>query len=554
MSIAPFEQSFAHGIYKQKYAHEGEEWSDTSVRVTQHVMGALHDAPNGHKVLWDSDSTERIYGLINDRRFIPGGRYLYATGREFHQTQNCLLLRAEDSREGWSDLQYKATMALMTGAGIGVYYGDVRPSNARIKKTGGVASGPVPLMKMVNETGRNVMQGGSRRSAIWAGLLWSHPDCESFIRAKDWPEWLREQKDKDFNTPAPLDMTNISVCLDDEFFEAYGDSSHPLHAHARKIYRKTVDKMVTTGEPGFSIDTGDAVNEKLRNACTEITSEDDSDICNLGSLVLPRFSTPEQFGAAVRDAVLFLTAGTLYSMVPYEKVGEIREKNRRLGLGLMGVHEFCLQHGTRYGTPESFEVLAPYAEEYARALEFAVDWQDKLGLSRSVAATAFAPNGTIGILAETTTSGEPILSAAYKRRVRNANPDADIVEYEYVVDPTAARLVEQGVDASIIEDAHSLSYDYERRFAMQEFLQRYTDHAISSTVNLPYQMTDPQEQSGFGDTLMKYLPNIRGVTCYPDGARAGQPITPVPLELALEKQGVRFEENEERCLGGACGV
>jgi len=75
-------------------------------------------------------------------------------------------------------------MALMTGAGVGVVYSDIRPSGSFIKKTGGQASGPISLMQMVNECGRHIMQGGSRRSAIWAGLKWSHPDCMKFIRSK----------------------------------------------------------------------------------------------------------------------------------------------------------------------------------------------------------------------------------------------------------------------------------------------------------------------------------------------------------------------------------
>jgi ribonucleoside-diphosphate reductase alpha chain len=81
--------------------------------------------------------------------------------------------------------------------------------------------------------------------------------------------------------------------------------------------------MLKHGEPGFTVDRGDKRDEVLRNACTEITSADDSDVCNLGSLVLSRFDDPQQFGAAVRDAVLFLTAGTLYSDVPYAKVREV---------------------------------------------------------------------------------------------------------------------------------------------------------------------------------------------------------------------------------------
>src|SRR5690606_33845205 len=142
---------------------------------------------------------------------------------------------------------------------------------------------------------------------------------------------------------------------------------------------------------------------KLRNACTEIVSEDDSDVCNLGGIVISRFDNPREFGEAVRYGTLFLTAGTCYSDLPYDKVAEVREKNRRLGLDLIGVHEFLLKRGLGYGTDEAFEALAPYMVEYDRALEYAHDWQNELGLSLSVAATSGAPTGTRGIIAETTT-------------------------------------------------------------------------------------------------------------------------------------------------------
>lgn len=562
-SHAPFDSQFAHTVFRGKYPFsDNENWSGCAQRVVSNVLTGLHDAPRGHRVLAGTDAHDRIYGLVDGRLFIPGGRYLYSSGRPFHQVNNCLLLKAEDSREGWATNDYKSRMALMTGAGIGIYYGDLREKGARVIKTGGVSSGPVPLMESINEISHASVQGGDRRSALWAGLPWWHPDIFEFIAAKDWPEWLREAKDKQAaGTPgyekvhAPLDMTNISVCLDDEFFEAFKDGLHPKHEHATRVYRETVAHMVTTGEPGFSVDTGLNADEVLRNACTEITSADDSDVCNLGSLVLPRFHSPEQFGLAARDAVLFLTAGSLYSDVPYAKVDEVRTANRRLGLGLIGVHEFCLLHGVKYGSPESFEVLDPFMREYRRALEYAIDWQDSLGISRSVAATAIAPNGTIGILAESTPSGDPLFSTARERAVITSSPSGDVRTVHVVVDPVAKRLVESGIDPDSIEDAYSLALQPERRLAMQAYLQENVDQAVSSTLNLPYVMNDAREQQDFGDTLMKFLPRLRGVTAYPDGARAGQPLTPIPLKYALEHEGESFVESvEDTCSGSVCGV
>lgn len=547
--IPPIEaemSDFARTIYEQKYALKDDEgniiesWADTALRVSTNVMAALGYEEN-------SDETQKIYEFIRDRKFLPGGRYLYASGRPYHQVNNCLLMRAEDSREGWADLTNKATMALMTGAGIGVDYSDLREEGAKIKKTGGESSGPISLMKIVNEIGRNVMQGGSRRSAIWAGLNWKHPDVFKFIHLKDWAEEVRALKEKDFNFPADMDMTNISVILDKEFFEAYEDETNPLYHHAHRVYHTTLDRMLRTAEPGFSVDYDNA-RESLRNACTEVTSEDDSDVCNLGSINLAKISSIEEMREVTQYATLFLIAGTLYSHLPYDKVAEVRQKNRRLGLGIMGVHEWLLKRGYRY---EPTEELGKWLDEYARSGEYADAYADAHNISRPIKTRAIAPTGTIGIVAETTTGIEPIFCVAYKRRYLAGGRDW---KFQYVVDPTAQRLVEQGVDPNSIEDAYSLSYDVERRVQFQSWIQQWVDHGISSTINLPYPIVDEEEKHQFGEMLYDYLPKLRGITVYPDGARGGQPLSPVAYHTAITQLGVVFEESEEKCVGGVCGV
>jgi ribonucleoside-diphosphate reductase alpha chain len=536
---------FARGIYEAKYAFKDEQgnpiedWPDTAKRVANAVLGKV-----------DRENIEEVADLISKQQFMPGGRYLYAAGREYHQTQNCLLMRCGDSREEWSELLANASMALMTGAGIGIDYSDVRASGNPIKKTGGIASGPISVMEMVNECGRHIMQGGSRRSAIWAGLNWKHEDIFKFIDSKNWSPEVRELKEKDFNFPATLDMTNISVLLDDEFFEAYEDSTHELHEHAKEVYYQTVKSMVKTAEPGFSIDVGENAGETLRNACTEVTSSDDSDICNLGSINLANVETLEEFENIIDKAVLFLIAGTVYSHVPYKKVDEIRTKNRRLGLGLMGIHEWLLKRGYKYEENEEF---TKWLEAYKRVSRESADkWSDILGLSTPIKVRAIAPTGTIGIVAETTTGIEPIYCAAFKRRYLK---DGTNWVYEYVIDPTAKRLIDKhGVNPNDIEDAYSLSYNVEKRIAFQAYVQKYVDHAISSTVNIPAPITDKEDVLDFAEMLYPYLPQLRGVTVYPDGARGGQPLTPVTYEEAIKHEGVVFETEEETCVGGVCGA
>lgn len=537
---------FARTTFHQKYAHDldggKEDWTDTSRRVASHVLKAV-DAP---KALIKSTES-----FIVAKMFMPGGRYLYATGRPFHQVQNCLLMRAEDSREGWAEHMSHSMMALMTGAGIGGVYSALRGEGAKIRKTGGVSSGPVSLMQAVNEMGRFVKQGGDRRGAIWAGLHWNHPDIFKFIHVKDWSDEIKANKLKDINTPAPLDMTNISVILDDAFFKAYHNEKNKQHELAHKVYWDVIRQMVSTGEPGFSINVGENAGEDLRNACTEITSKDDSDICNLGSINMARVTCLEDFKKVIWDAVAFLIAGTVYSDVPYGKVDQVRTKNRRVGLGLMGMHEWLLTRGKKYGPDDELGTwLEAYRDESDKA---AAHYSDLWGLRAPIKVRAIAPTGTIGIVAETTTGIEPIFCVAYKRRYLVK----DDLTYQYVLDPTAKRLVDQGVDPDTIEDAYSI--DVERRVQFQAWVQEYVDHGISSTINMPAWGSDennPRKVKGFGEMLIQYLPKLRGITCYPDGARGGQPLSPVKYSTAEKHVGQIFVEGVDVCdrfKAGSCG-
>jgi ribonucleoside-diphosphate reductase alpha chain len=533
---------------RDKYAHvnkngETENWNNIAYRVSKHVLKSV-GAPKS--------LIEETHGIISQRKFIPGGRYLYSAGRPYHQCQNCALFRAEDSREGWSDLWYRAGLALMTGAGIGCEYSLLRGKGKPVRKTGGIASGPLSLMQSINEVGRAIVNGGNRRCAIWAGLNWQHPDIQEFITAKNWIPEVRAMKLKDFNFPAMLDSTNISVGLDDTFFKAFHDDKHELHSSAQSVYWTTIRQMLKTGEPGFSINIGENSHEVLRNACTEITSADDSDICNLGSINLARIESLEEMERVTEIATAFLLAGTVYSDVPFAKIDLVRSKNRRLGLGLMGMHEWLLTHGHRY---EVSEDLKKYLEIYTHSGRYAKKYAKQWDLSNPVKTRAIAPTGTIGIVAETSTGVEPIFCVAYKRRYRKG----DSWNYEYVVDPTAKKLIEGGIPEDKIEDAYSLASDVERRVKFQADVQSYVDHGVSSTINLPTlgsELNNDTTVVTFGNMLIKYLPKLRGITCYPDGSRGGQPLTAVNYSTAAQHVGNVFYESGDVCdmaKGESCG-
>lgn len=539
-----FMSELARTTVRNKYAHRKpsghkEEWEDIAYRTAYSVMGP-----------YMPDLVDPVFRLIAERKFMPGGRYLASCGRQYPQVNNCFLFRAGDSREGWGDLMYKTTCSLMTGGGIGVVYSPLRGEGEEIKRMGGYSTGPCALMQMVNESARHIMQGGSRRSAIWAGLNWKHPDVFKFIRMKNWPDIYHEQKRLDFSFPAPMDMTNISVLLDDEFFAAYGDTGHRLHERAHDVYWTVIRQMLQSGEPGFSVDIGDNAGEDLRNACTEVTSPDDDDMCNLASWNLARFNSLQEFQDVQPLGAAFLVCGTVYSKLPVENMYRVREKNRRLGLGLMGVHEWLLKRGYRY---EPCTELGKWLQSYSQSGAHANLHCDRMGISRPAATRAVAPTGTISIAAETTSGIEPIYAVAYKRRYL----DGRDWKAQYMIDNSAHRLIQGGTDPALIEDALTLAEDVERRMHLQAFVQQYVDHGISSTINLPQWGTELNNESKvtrFGNILMRYLPKLRGVTAYPDGSRGGQPLTRVPYEEAMSQLGVEFiEQSDLGCKSGVCG-
>lgn len=553
--MSEFKNSFAENIFRFKYAQgPGDTWAKLSDRLVEDVCGTRGGT---HPKLMADDEQKQLAQYIKEFKFLPGGRYLYYAGRPYKAYNNCYLLRAEeDTREEWSAVTERGMACLMTGGGIGTDYSRLRPAGRNLSRTGGTSSGPIPLMYAMNEIGRQVMQGGSRRSAIYASLNWKHDDIQTFLTAKNWQDQkignsgytVHDAKQDDFNYPAPLDMTNISVNYDTDALVT-GLETNP-------VFLQNVIQALKTGEPGFSFNFYDKENETLRNACTEVTSEDDSDVCNLGSVNLGNIETLEEFKSVVSLASKFLVCGTLRADLPYEKVYRVREKNRRLGLGLMGLHEWLLQRGYGYEvTKELHDWLAVYERESEVA---ANEHCDRFFISRPVAYRAIAPTGSIGILAGTTTGIEPLFAVAYKRRFLT---EGTKWKYQYVVDGTAQGLIERhGISPDKIETALDLSNDYEKRIRFQADIQDYVDMSISSTINLPAWGSETNNEdtvASFAKILAEYAPRLRGFTCYPDGSRGGQPLTSVPYEEAMEQKDKIFDEVDICDItgkGGSCGV
>ena len=548
-----FRNSIARNIFDQKYKHEGAEtWPMLADTLAEDVIGPYYPR----------DVVRAVADAIREMKIIPGGRYLYYAGRPRKYFNNCFLFRSEaDTKEDWAELSWKAERALTTGGGIGNDYSIYRGRGTPLKSSGGLASGPISKMMMINEIGRHVMQGGSRRSAIYASLSDQHTDVMDFIHAKDWDSMplgtsglsYGDIKRQDFNFPAPLDMTNISVNFGDEWLSHYQQTGD-----VGPVFHEVVKQAMKTGEPGFSFNFGDKANETLRNACTEVTSEDDSDVCNLGSINLANIDSLEEFRTMVELMTIFLLCGTIRAHLPYDKVYKVRDKNRRLGVGLMGIHEWLLKRSESYRvTPELHKWLHAYREvsDIVAAAQAAV-----LGVSEPVARRAIAPTGSIGMLAGTTTGIEPLFAVAYKRRYLTNGTDW---VNEYVVDSTANRMVQEyGIDPDTIETSMAFAREPERRLEFQADVQDYVDMSISSTINLPQWGTELNNEDRvheFGGLIAKYAHRLRGVTLYPDGSRGGQPLTAMRYQDCIGKEGEKFVETYvDVCditgKGGTCGA
>ena len=557
-----FRNKFSEDIFKYKYAHEGcDTWSQLADTLVKDVCGSLRpDEEN----LMDVEEQQELIKYISDLKFVPGGRYLYYAGRKKRFYNNCFLLGAEeDTRQDWANLSWKAESCLMTGGGIGVDYSIYRASGRILGGSGGEASGPVPKMQMINSIGANVMQGGSRRSAIYASLNWKHNDIPSFLVAKNWGDMpvgttgftFKDIKEQDFNFRAPLDMTNISVNYDTEWLMNYWKTGD-----VGEVFVNNVKQALFSGEPGFSFNFMENENDTLRNACTEVTSADDSDVCNLGSVNFGNIDSIEELSRVVELGTKFLICGTLRAELPYKKVYDVREKNRRLGLGLMGMHEWLIKRGEKY---EVTDTLHQWLSVYKGVSDrFSRQFADQLSVSRPVANRAIAPTGSISILAGSSSGIEPIFAVAYKRRYLTGGTKW---KYQYVVDSSAQELIDMyGVDPDSIESALDLAEDYERRIKFQADVQDYVDMSISSTINLPSwgsKLNNPDTVDGFAKTLASYAHRLRGFTVYPDGSRGGQPLSVVPYSEAVDKLGTEFDEHIEThdiCeisgTGGVCSV
>lgn len=481
--------------------------------------------------------------------------YMIKENPEENGTDINVGFQVEDSREGWGMALLKAANGLLDCKEVVLNLSFIRPRGTPIKSLGGVSAGPESLilmidglfnaimrcylkkrtlgpidwMKIANFIGRGVSAGGQRRSAQMSMLHWQHDSVDRFVTCKD--------KDGD------LEGMNISVVIDNTFVK----QAHNKGTKANKLFDKIIRHSCTHGEPGlWNIELArKTVPEAIAtNPCGEQSLPPYGN-CNLGHINLAAHKTFDEIEQTAKSLTEMLINGTLKSKFPLPEFSERVDKDRRIGVGVLGLHTWLVQRNKSFIIDKEDEDF--FKRLYTAIRNHANKYAKKLRINAPETVTTVAPTGTVSIMMGVTSGIEPMFCAAYKRTFYTGGPDQQL-DAKVFVDPLAKECLDKKIK---VDDSFSLTID--QHLAIQIKVQKtLVDNSVSKTINLPAVGTFsiPKVKTAVLKALKR---GIKGVTLYPDGARGNQPMQPVSLEEAL-KQEAETRAVESECTTGACSI
>jgi ribonucleoside-diphosphate reductase alpha chain len=469
---------------------------------------------------------KQFYEVMSNLEFLPNSPTLMNAGTDIGQLSACFVIPVPDSLEGIFEAVKDMALIQQSGGGTGFSFSRLRPKGDVVRTTHGVASGPVSFMHVFDETTEVIKQGGKRRGANMGILSINHPDILDFISSKRVGEILRN--------------FNISVAVTDEFMEALKKGKkiklvNPRTKQkvrsisARKIFDSIVDSAWRTGDPGMIF-----LDEIIRrhplkslgrieatNPCREqplLPYES----CNLGSINLARMAEKgridwDKLKNTTRIAVRFLDNVIDVNKHPLPQIEQNTKANRKIGLGVMGFAEMLIKLGVRYDSNEALKLAerlmrSIQAEGHRMSIELgkkkgsfpnfrkSVWYKKGYSVMRNAAVTTIAPTGSISLIAGCTSGIEPLFSLAFTKEVLGG-----------------VKLPHKYKPSKVAVTAFQIKPEW--HIKMQAAFQKYTDNAVSKTVNLPAGVTRRDVREVF---LLAHKLKCKGVTVYRYGSKPKQ--------------------------------